>query len=155
PSNLMVAFAKKAEIRDQKSEVRDRNLEIRPVVPDAPTSTDVTDAPTTHDAPKKGLRALLQKSIVKILDMGTALLVHGADSDSAKCTQQGALMGTPDYLAPEQAMDSHAVDIRADLYSLGCTFYYLLTGKPPFGQYPLMKKLMMHQSMLPRPVREL
>jgi WD40 repeat protein len=82
------------------------------------------------------------------------LLVHGVDGDSAKCTQQGALMGTPDYLAPEQAMDSHAVDIRADLYSLGCTFYYLLTGKPPFGQYPLMKKLMMHQSMLPRPVRE-
>src|SRR5438128_318540 len=101
-----------------------------------------------------GLRTLLQKSEVKILDMGTALLVHGVDSDSARCTQQGALMGTPDYLAPEQAMDSHAVDIRADLYSLGCTFYYLLTGKPPFGQFPLMKKLMMHQSMLPRPVRE-
>ena len=101
-----------------------------------------------------GLRTLLQKSILKILDMGTALLIHGVDSDSAKCTQQGALMGTPDYLAPEQALDSHAVDIRADLYSLGCTFYYLLTGKPPFGQYPLMKKLMMHQSTLPQPVRE-
>src|SRR5205823_10170584 len=42
----------------------------------------------------------------------------------------------------------------ADLYSLGCTFYYLLTGKAPFGQYPLMKKLMMHQSVLPKPVRE-
>jgi serine/threonine protein kinase len=105
-------------------------------------------------AGETGLSTLLQKSIVKILDMGTALLVHGVDSDSAKCTQQGALMGTPDYLAPEQAIDSHAVDIRADLYSLGCTFYYLLTGKPPFGQYPLMKKLMMHQSMLPQPVRE-
>src|SRR5260370_8904508 len=86
--------------------------------------------------------------------MGTALLVHGVDSDSAKCTQQGALMGTPDYLAPEQALDSHSVDIRADLYSLGCTFYYLLTGKPPFGQYPLMKKLMMHQSTIPQPVLE-
>jgi serine/threonine protein kinase len=108
--------------------------------------------PTT--AGQTGLSTVLQKSIIKILDMGTALLVHGVDSDSAKCTQQGALMGTPDYLAPEQAMDSHAVDIRADLYSLGCTFYYLLTGKPPFGQYPLMKKLMMHQSMLPQPVRE-
>jgi len=99
------------------------------------------------------LRALLQKSVVKILDMGTALLGQGVDSDSAK-TQHGTLMGTPDYLAPEQAMDSHAVDIRADLYSLGCTYYYLLTGKAPFGQYPLMKKLMMHQSTLPKPVRE-
>jgi eukaryotic-like serine/threonine-protein kinase len=101
-----------------------------------------------------GLRTFMQKSLVKILDMGTALLVHGVDADSAKYTQQGALMGTPDYLAPEQAVDSHAVDIRADLYSLGCTYYYLLTGKPPFGQYPLMKKLMMHQTMLPKPVRE-
>jgi len=101
-----------------------------------------------------GLRALLQKSLVKILDMGTALLAQGIDADSAKWTQHGTLMGTPDYLAPEQAMDSHAVDIRADLYSLGCTFYYLLTGKAPFGQYPLMKKLMMHQTMLPKPVRE-
>jgi len=101
-----------------------------------------------------GLRALLQKSVVKILDMGTALLAQGMDTDSAKWTQHGTLMGTPDYLAPEQAMDSHAVDIRADLYSLGCTFYYLLSGKAPFGQYPLMKKLMMHQSMLPKPVRE-
>jgi serine/threonine protein kinase len=100
-----------------------------------------------------GLRALLQKSVVKILDMGTALLAQGLDNDSAK-TQHGTLMGTPDYLAPEQAMDSHAVDIRADLYSLGCTFYYLLTGKAPFGQYPLMKKLMMHQTVLPNPVRE-
>lgn len=101
-----------------------------------------------------GLRALLQKSVVKILDMGTALLAQGGDTDSAKWTQHGTLMGTPDYLAPEQAMDSHSVDIRADLYSLGCTFYYLLTGKAPFGQYPLMKKLMMHQSVLPKPVRE-
>jgi serine/threonine protein kinase len=101
-----------------------------------------------------GLRALLQKSIIKILDMGTALLAQSVDTESAKWTQHGTLMGTPDYLAPEQAMDSHAVDIRADLYSLGCTFYYLLTGKAPFGQYPLMKKLMMHQSVLPKPVRE-
>jgi len=100
------------------------------------------------------LRALWQKSLIKILDMGTALLAQSVDSDSAKWTQHGTLMGTPDYLAPEQAMDSHAVDIRADLYSLGCTYYYLLTGKPPFGQYPLMKKLMMHQSVLPKPVRE-
>jgi serine/threonine-protein kinase len=97
----------------------------------------------------------LQKGTVKILDLGTALITHSADSESAKWTKQGTLMGTPDYLAPEQAVDSHTVDIRADLYSLGCTFYYLLAGKPPFGELPLMKKLMMHQTGEPRPIRDL
>ena len=97
----------------------------------------------------------LQKGIVKILDLGTALITHAADSESAKWTKQGTLMGTPDYLAPEQAVDSHTVDIRADLYSVGCTFYYLLTGKPPFGEFPLMKKLIMHQNDEPRPVRDM
>jgi serine/threonine protein kinase len=149
PSNLMVAFPKveggwHSAGAPEDAETLTSAVTSRQGAPVAPTSPP---SPTN-------LRTLLQKSVVKILDMGTALLVHGVDSDSARCTQQGALMGTPDYLAPEQAMDSHAVDIRADLYSLGCTFYYLLTGKPPFGQYPLMKKLMMHQSMLPRPVRE-
>jgi serine/threonine-protein kinase len=97
----------------------------------------------------------LQKGIVKILDLGTALITHTADSESAQWTKQGTLMGTPDYLAPEQAVDSHSVDIRADLYSVGCTFFYLLTGKPPFGEYPLMKKLMMHQTGEPPPIRDL
>ena len=67
---------------------------------------------------------------VKVLDMGLARLDPlPGDDRSATMTQEGAVMGTPDYIAPEQALDSHTVDIRADLYSLGCTFYYLLTGK--------------------------
>jgi len=97
----------------------------------------------------------LLKGVVKILDLGTALVTQAVDSTSEQWTKQGALMGTPDYLAPEQAIDSHAVDIRADLYSLGCTLYYLLTGKPPFGEYPLMRKLMMHQNGEARPLRDL
>jgi serine/threonine protein kinase len=97
----------------------------------------------------------LLKGVVKILDLGTALVSQAIDSTSEQWTKQGALMGTPDYLAPEQAIDSHTVDIRADLYSLGCTLYYLLTGKAPFGEFPLMRKLMMHQNGEARPVREL
>jgi serine/threonine protein kinase len=92
--------------------------------------------------------------VVKILDMGLALVTHTCEN-SVQFTSQGALMGTPDYIAPEQAVDSHGVDIRSDLYSLGCTFYYLLTGKAPFGDYSLMKKLMMHQTVDARPVQEL
>src|SRR5207249_9879175 len=63
------------------------------------------------------------------------------------------VIDTPDYIAPEHAMDSHQVDIRADLYSLGCTFYFLLCGRPPYAEYPLLKKLMMHQAGQPRLVR--
>ena len=71
---------------------------------------------------------------VKILDMGLARLDQPAadDDKSSTMTQEGAVMGTPDYIAPEQALESHTVDIRADLYSLGCTFYFLLTGRVPF-----------------------
>jgi serine/threonine protein kinase len=92
--------------------------------------------------------------VVKILDMGMALL-QGVGKDSVHVGADGGLMGTPDYMAPEQAMDFRQVDIRADLYSLGCTFYYLLTGRPPFDEYPLMRKMMMHQQGTVRPVWEL
>ena len=54
-------------------------------------------------------------------------------------------MGTPDYIAPEQARESHNVDIRADIYSLGCTFYFLLTGAVPFATGSLIQKLYKHQ----------
>ncbi len=84
---------------------------------------------------------------VKILDMGLARLDHSeADGDrTSTMTQEGAIMGTPDYIAPEQVMGSHDVDIRADLYSLGCTFYQLLTDRVPFPGGTLMQKLDGHR----------
>ena len=51
------------------------------------------------------------------------------------------VLGTADYLAPEQAVDSHGVDLRADIYSLGCTLYYLLTGHPPFPTGTLPQRI--------------
>jgi serine/threonine-protein kinase len=62
---------------------------------------------------------------------------------------EGVLIGTPDYLAPEQAKNPKTVDIRADIYSLGCTFYFLLTGQPPFPGGVLMQKLYHHQMVEP------
>ena len=59
------------------------------------------------------------------------------------------MLGTADYLAPEQAIDSHGVDARADIYSLGCSFYFLLTGHPPFPDGTLPQRLMAHQKQPP------
>jgi serine/threonine protein kinase len=98
----------------------------------------------------------LKNGVVKILDMGMALLAHRpSDPDSPRWTRHGTILGTPDFLAPEQALDARQVDIRADLYSLGCTLYYLLAGRPPFGEYPLVRKLMMHQIAKPRSILEI
>lgn len=69
---------------------------------------------------------------VKLLDMGLAL-VAGAEPGEAEMTDPGQVIGTADYMAPEQISSSHAVDIRADIYSLGCTLYKLLSGHAPFS----------------------
>jgi eukaryotic-like serine/threonine-protein kinase len=93
------------------------------------------------------------KGIVKVLDLG---VVRFAEDDSASLTLASAeiVLGTADYLAPEQAIDSHTVDHRADIYSLGCTMYFLLTGRPPFTEGTLPQRLMQHQKQLPRGIRE-
>ncbi|MGE3809701.1 MAG: WD40 repeat domain-containing serine/threonine protein kinase, partial [Gemmataceae bacterium] len=91
--------------------------------------------------------------LVKILDMGLARLNEG-DKNSSFLTQVGTVIGTPDFIAPEQARNSSKVDIRADLYSLGCTLYYLLAGRPPFPEGSVVEKLLMHQLDEPAPVEE-
>jgi serine/threonine protein kinase len=82
---------------------------------------------------------------VKILDMGLARLQGGVDKDRA-LTQTGAVIGTPEYLSPEQAVNSRKADIRSDIYSLGCTLYFLLTGRPPFQGESLTQILLLHQT---------
>lgn len=79
------------------------------------------------------------QAIVKVLDLGLARVFEHSNSDnnteSADLTSAGQIMGTLDYMAPEQGSDSHGVDIRTDIYSLGATLYKLLTGEVPFAEH--------------------
>jgi formylglycine-generating enzyme required for sulfatase activity len=92
--------------------------------------------------------------LVKILDLGLARLSESLRS-SKSLTLEGHLMGTPDYMAPEQAVDPHSADTRADLYSLGCTLYFLLTAQPPFAGGNFLQKVNRHRSELPRAVQSI
>jgi WD40 repeat protein/serine/threonine protein kinase len=94
--------------------------------------------------------------VVKVLDLGLARSSDAAnDEGSTSLTEEGLVMGTPDYLAPEQALDARAADIRSDLYSLGCTFYFLLTGSAPFPGGSTLEKLIRHREQEPTPIEEL
>jgi len=89
---------------------------------------------------------------VKILDLGLARFFKTTDEESLTLKHDERVIGTADYLAPEQAIDSHSVDSRADIYGLGCTFYCALTGHPPFTEGTLVQRLMAHQNQLAPPV---
>jgi serine/threonine protein kinase len=92
-----------------------------------------------------------------ILDIGLARLEWAAKTVASGQTPTSpviALMGTPDYIAPEQAMSPDQANIRADIYSLGCTFFHLLTGQPPFPGKSLTQKLLHHQQTPPPSVRD-
>lgn len=94
---------------------------------------------------------LTRQGRVKILDFGLARFASeaNADSESAKLTKAGVTLGTPDYMAPEQVLDSRKADIRADIYSLGCTLYFMLTGKPPFSEGSAIDKMKAHLQQTP------
>jgi serine/threonine protein kinase len=95
---------------------------------------------------------------VKILDLGLARLRYPGNSATKNLTVlagSSVMQGTPDYMAPEQAIDFHTADIRADIYSLGCTFYCLLAGQPPFPGGSLTEKLMKHQAAPPPAIDDL
>jgi serine/threonine protein kinase len=91
------------------------------------------------------------KVIVKLTDLGLAL-VHGVDD--YKVTTAGSTVGTVDYMSPEQARDSRAIDIRSDIYSLGCTAFHMLAGRPPFADGGLGERVFKHIQEPPPDVRQ-
>lgn len=95
--------------------------------------------------------------IVKLMDLGLArvlpITIH--DSPAKSMTLRGTILGTPDYMAPEQVINAKRADIRSDLYSLGCTLYFLLTGSVPFPCQNTMQKLMKQLEDTPEPLLSL
>jgi serine/threonine-protein kinase len=95
-------------------------------------------------------------SAVKLVDMGLARFDRPDwEAAASDLTKVGMMIGTPDYVAPEQIRDSRLADIRSDLYSLGCTFYHMLTGQAPFAGADSVAKMHLHQSAEPIAVEQL
>jgi serine/threonine-protein kinase len=80
----------------------------------------------------------------KLVDMGLARQ-HHVEADGNDLTASGVTLGTFDYISPEQARDPRSADVRSDIYSLGCTLYFMLTGRPPFPEGTVLQKLLQHQ----------
>ncbi|MFL5244409.1 MAG: serine/threonine protein kinase [Gemmataceae bacterium] len=97
-------------------------------------------------------------SRVKILDIGLARLeveeMPPADPGQPELTTEGILLGTPDYMSPEQARDARSVDIRSDIYSLGCVLYHMLTGQPPFPDSNIISQMIRHASEPAKPLSD-
>ena len=89
----------------------------------------------------------------KLVDMGLARW-RQVDREGADLTASGVTLGTFDYISPEQAYDPRVADVRSDIYSLGCTLYFTLTGKPPFPEGTVLQKLLQHKSETPPDPRE-
>src|SRR5579863_475395 len=115
----------------------------------------VHDHQMVHRDVKPSNLLVTDDGVVKLLDFGLIRLAQDC-GESDELTAAATALGTPDYIAPEQASDSRSVDFRADIYSLGCTLYEMLTGAPPFagaGQETPVKKLLAHTRTLAPPVQ--
>jgi len=96
-----------------------------------------------------------QQGVIKILDLGMARLSEDEKKADGHAPSEDQLLGTVDYMAPEQAIGGSPFDHRVDIYSLGCTFYFLLTGRPPFPEGTLHERIVKHQTQQPRNILEI
>lgn len=106
-----------------------------------------------HRDLKPGNLILSKDNVIKVLDLGLARFLDQRADDLTRQLDNAQVLGTADFISPEQALHSHNVDIRADIYSLGMSAYFLLTAKFPFRIPTITGKLMSHQMKMPKPLR--
>ncbi len=151
PSNLLLADSNKSSSVFRRSAVGSDRLPGTQVgIERLPSSRHGIMAAATNRLPGSG------HGIIKLLDLGLACLNSNFQEvgKGSSLTMKGSFLGTPDYVAPEQGRNASTVDGRADLYSLGCTLYFLLTGQPPFVDGSSLDKLMRHQYDSPPKVED-
>ncbi len=111
---------------------------------------------THRDIKPQNLLVVADEGLVKIMDFGLAKFAsESVGDDEESLTLEGESFGTPDYVAPEQIRDAKAADIRADIYSLGCTLYFMLTGSKPFPLGSVGEKLAAHLEKHATPIDQL
>lgn len=108
-----------------------------------------------HRDLKPGNILIDRRGVARLLDLGLARFYTDNNDLLTLKYDEKAVLGTADYVAPEQVADSHTVDARADIYSLGATFYFLLAGHPPFPTGTVSQKLNWHCTRDPEPIRKL
>lgn len=110
------------------------------------------DADLIHRDVKPANMLINRQGVIKVLDLGLALLQ--TEEDGSLTADPTKALGTADYISPEQALNSRQIDARTDIYSLGCSLYFLLTGVAPFGDGTNAQRLLAHQVKDPTPINE-
>ncbi|MBA4065543.1 MAG: hypothetical protein C0501_17875 [Isosphaera sp.] len=108
-----------------------------------------------HRDVKPGNILVDRQGTARVLDLGLARFVNDHTDNLTVKYDDKIVLGTADYVAPEQVANSHAVDVRADVYALGATLYFLLAGQPPFPTGTVSQKLLWHRTKEPAPLRSL
>jgi serine/threonine protein kinase len=145
PAGLACELIRQAALALQHA--HEKGMVHRDIKPGNLLLPKATSGPTPASGPE------VAPPLLKVVDFGLARLHRSASAGNLTLTSDNFL-GTPDYVSPEQARNLHAVDIRSDLYSLGCTFYFALTGRRPFRASTAMEVIVKHLESEPEPLED-